>query len=127
MTDNIALSLSRVAGIHGPKTAIVEAATGKELSFIEVDSLSDSYARYFLSQGVKPGDRVMLMVKPSADFICLTFALFKIGAPVILIDPGMGYRNLLKCIESDKTYILYSGCGFNIKKLISVFLLLKII
>jgi acyl-coenzyme A synthetase/AMP-(fatty) acid ligase len=38
------------------------------------------------------------MVKPSADFICLTFALFKIGAPVILIDPGMGYRNLLRCI-----------------------------
>ncbi len=105
MTDNIALSLSRVAEIHGPKTAIVEAATGKELSFIEVDLLSDSYARYFLTQGVKPGDRVMLMVKPSADFICLTFALFKIGAPVILIDPGMGYRNLLKCISGVKPRI----------------------
>ena len=41
----------------------------------------------------------MLMVKPSADFICLTFALFKIGAPVILIDPGMGYKNLLRCVK----------------------------
>ncbi|MCP3931937.1 MAG: AMP-binding protein, partial [Bacteroidetes bacterium] len=35
----------------------------------------------------------------------LTFALFKIGAPVILIDPGMGYRNLLKCISGVKPRI----------------------
>jgi acyl-CoA synthetase (AMP-forming)/AMP-acid ligase II len=48
----------------------------------------------------------MLMVKPSADFICLTFALFRIGAPVILIDPGMGYKNLLRCIAGVKPDIL---------------------
>ena len=42
----------------------------------------------------------MLMVRPSMEFICLTFALFAMGAVVILIDPGMGYRNLLRCIGS---------------------------
>jgi hypothetical protein len=42
----------------------------------------------------------MLMVRPSMDFICLTFALFQLGAVVILIDPGMGYKNLLRCIGS---------------------------
>ena len=41
----------------------------------------------------------MLMVRPSLEFIALVFALFKIGAVIILIDPGMGYRNLLGCIE----------------------------
>ncbi len=41
---------------------------------------------------------VILMVKPSVEFVCLTLALFKIGTPIVLIDPGMGYKNLLRCI-----------------------------
>jgi acyl-coenzyme A synthetase/AMP-(fatty) acid ligase len=40
------------------------------------------------------------------EFICLTFALFQLGAVVILIDPGMGYKNLLRCIGSVKPTVL---------------------
>ncbi len=98
MTLNITHTLTEIAAKQGGKTGIIEARTGKSLSFRQIDELSDSYAQYLMAKGVTTGDRVMLMVKPSADFICLTFALFKIGSPVILIDPGMGYKNLLKCI-----------------------------
>jgi acyl-CoA synthetase (AMP-forming)/AMP-acid ligase II len=48
----------------------------------------------------------MLMVRPSLDFISLTFALFQLGAVVILIDPGMGYKNLLRCIGAVKPAVL---------------------
>lgn len=99
MTLNIADTLARSAKELGDRTGLIEAATGKKLSFAELDRRSDSYAHILRKKGIEPGARVMLMVKPSADFICLTFALFKIGAPVILIDPGMGYKNLLSCIE----------------------------
>ncbi len=50
----------------------------------------------------------MLMVRPSLAFVCLTFALFRLGAVVILIDPGMGYRNLLRCIGSVRPDFLVS-------------------
>jgi olefin beta-lactone synthetase len=99
---NIAQTLTEVADLQGDKIGLVEAATGKELTFKEIDSISDNYATLLIKNGVHAGERVMLMVKPSADFICLTFALFKIGSPVILIDPGMGYKNLLRCIEGVK-------------------------
>jgi acyl-CoA synthetase (AMP-forming)/AMP-acid ligase II len=99
---NIAYRLSQVASKYGQKTGLVEVSSGHSLTFGELDMLAAQYASYLDSQGVKAGMRVMLMVKPSADFICLTFALFRIGAPVILIDPGMGYRNLLKCIAGVK-------------------------
>ena len=36
--------------------------------------------------------RTVLMVPPSLDFFALTFALFKVGAVVVLIDPGMGMK-----------------------------------
>lgn len=48
--------------------------------------------------GVTPGMRVILMVRPGLEFLPLTFALFKVGAVPVLIDPGMGRRNLIRCI-----------------------------
>ena len=102
MSLNIAETLAAVAAGQGSETGLVESATGKSLTFSELQGRSDAYAHLLRQQGITPGDRVMLMVKPSADFICLTFALFKVGAPVILIDPGMGYKNLLRCIEGVK-------------------------
>lgn len=102
MTENIALTLREVSKKYSDDTGLIEAATGRSLTFQEIEKISDSYAHYFQNQGVNAGDRVMLMVKPSVDFICLTFSLFKIGATIILIDPGMGYKNLLTCIEGVK-------------------------
>ncbi|SHO45911.1 fatty acid CoA ligase family protein [Desulfopila aestuarii] len=99
MVKNIAQTFNRVAGLQGDKTAVIEAKTGKSVTFAELNSRSDGYAAMLKGRGVKPGDKVMLMVTPSADFICLTFALFKVGVTIILIDPGMGYKNLLRCIE----------------------------
>ena len=32
------------------------------------------------------------------EFIALVFALFKAGAVIVLIDPGMGRKNLLGCL-----------------------------
>lgn len=99
MVKNIAETLTQVAALHGDRTGLIEAKTGRKMSFSQLNRLSDGYAAYLSRQGVGSGDRVMLMVTPSADFICLTFALFKIGVTIILIDPGMGYKNLLRCIE----------------------------
>ncbi|MBU1139486.1 MAG: AMP-binding protein [Proteobacteria bacterium] len=99
MSVNIAATLAERAHLQGKEIGLVEAATGKSLTFAELNRRADSFAHILSRKGIRAGERVMLMVRPSADFICMTFALFKIGAPVILIDPGMGYRNLLRCIE----------------------------
>ncbi len=97
-SDNISICLRKNARTKGRATAVIEARTGKTITFSDLEKRSDNYAYTLNQRGIKAGDRVMLMVKPSVEFICLTFALFKIGAPIILIDPGMGYRNLLRCV-----------------------------
>src|SRR5437016_5845244 len=48
--------------------------------------------------GIKPGTRLVLMVPPSIDFISLVFAMFKAGVVTVLIDPGMGRSNLIRCL-----------------------------
>lgn len=74
-------------------------ATYSQLTFRQLDEESDRLARGLQALGVKPGCRLVLMVRPSIEFIALTFALFKTGAVIVLIDPGMGRTNIFKCLE----------------------------
>jgi acyl-CoA synthetase (AMP-forming)/AMP-acid ligase II len=57
------------------------------LTFAQLNRLTDEYARGFVQAGMKPGDRVSLLVKPCLEFIPLVFAVFKVGAlPVLSIQ-----------------------------------------
>jgi len=99
VTINIADIFVKTARQKGSETAIIEAESGRKISFAALNKKSDEYAFYLRKHGVCPGNIVMLMVKPSAEFVILTLTLFKIGAPIVLIDPGMGFKNLLRCIS----------------------------
>jgi acyl-coenzyme A synthetase/AMP-(fatty) acid ligase len=105
---NIAGALHKVAAQQPDQVALVTGRDGRYLqwNFKELETNSNRYAVALKALEVERGDRVMLMVRPSMEFICLTFALFKIGAVVILIDPGMGYKNLLRCIASVQPLVL---------------------
>jgi acyl-CoA synthetase (AMP-forming)/AMP-acid ligase II len=52
--------------------------------------------------GLKPGERAALLVPPSRDFFALTFALFRLGAVPVLIDPGIGFKNMGRCLEESE-------------------------
>jgi acyl-CoA synthetase (AMP-forming)/AMP-acid ligase II len=70
-----------------------------QFTFEQLDQESDRIARGLRAWGVPVGSRLVLMVRPSLEFIALTFGLFKAGMVIVLIDPGMGKKHLLKCLE----------------------------
>lgn len=49
--------------------------------------------------GITQGMRVALMVPPSRELIRLVYALLELGAVMVLVDPGIGIRNLGKCLD----------------------------
>ena len=59
---------------------------------------------YFKKKGLRKNDRTLLMVRPGYDLIVCCFALLYIGAIPIIIDPGMGFKSLLKCIKKIQRY-----------------------
>ncbi|MCK5686797.1 AMP-binding protein [bacterium] len=69
-------------------------------TYKQLDQTCNRYAHAMQNHGISKGTKVLLMVKPSLNFIALTFALFKIQAVPILIDPGMGRKRLLDCIKN---------------------------
>ncbi|MCA9027727.1 MAG: AMP-binding protein [Planctomycetaceae bacterium] len=68
-------------------------------TFRELDDESDRIARGLMEMGVTPGKRMVLFVPFSREFLSLTFALFKTGATIVLIDPGMGRSSIFRCLE----------------------------
>lgn len=70
-----------------------------ELSLGELNRRSDAIAHGLLSAGLKAGDKAVLMVTPGLDFFALTFALFKAGIIPVMVDPGMGIKNLGQCFD----------------------------
>jgi acyl-CoA synthetase (AMP-forming)/AMP-acid ligase II len=69
------------------------------VSFQELDDDSTLLAAGLHAAGAKPGTRMALMVRPGIDFISCVFAMLKAGVVMVLIDPGMGRKNMLKCLE----------------------------
>ena len=67
----------------GGRTAIVLVrANGEDesLGFAELAQDSSRFAHYLVAQGVRPGDRVAVMLEPSREFYVAMFGAMKMGA-----------------------------------------------
>ncbi len=107
---NVANHLKRMAELQPYKRAVVYPAgwdsNGRvaytHLTFQQLDRESDMIAHGLEASGIMRGTRTILMVKPSLEFFALTFAMFKVGAVPVIVDPGMGIKRMLACLQESK-------------------------
>lgn len=71
----------------------------QEYTFQDLASISSDIAHYFTDQRISKGDRCLLLLRPGIELISICFALFKIGAIPVVIDPGMGIKSFLRCVN----------------------------
>lgn len=104
---NIAASLQKHARLRPDQPALyvpsgkqtdVDLLTYKTWTFGELAGEVRELAAGLVQCGIGRGVRTVLMVPPSPEFFQLTFALLHVGAVPVLVDPGMGVRNLGKCL-----------------------------
>jgi acyl-CoA synthetase (AMP-forming)/AMP-acid ligase II len=69
-----------------------------ERSFYELNAQSDAVAYMLKEQGVIRGMKTLVMVRPGMDLILVVFAMFKLGAVPVVIDPGMGLKHFRACV-----------------------------
>lgn len=112
---NIACRIAEKSKIMPDKKSVVFSSRQSDGSyeypyytFKEFEERSNQFANKFKKAGIGPGTRTLLFVKPCLDFSIITFALFKLGAVPILIDPGMGLKNLLGSIKQVKPEAMVS-------------------
>ena len=109
MNSIITLSdlLSKFAKEKPNSTAIIEADKSlfskslsyKKFTYSELNQESTNIAKGLYQKGVRKGMKAVLMVPPGKDFLAIIYALFKLGTILVLIDPGMGKKNVTSCIN----------------------------
>ncbi|MCJ7815088.1 MAG: fatty acid CoA ligase family protein, partial [Xanthomonadales bacterium] len=103
--SNVASALSWQArrqpnaiAIHYPKSGAFKKHHYASCTYLELNELSDCYARGLHEYGITPGTLTALMLTPGLEFFAMFFALFKAGAVPVLIDPGIGMKPLKQCL-----------------------------
>jgi long-chain acyl-CoA synthetase len=92
--------LRRSAERFPDKTALV--ASGKRLTYSQLDDLSDELAQGLVDRGIARGDRVVLFMDNSAEAIVSIFAVMKAGAVFSPVNPST---------KADKVAYILNNCG----------------
>ncbi|MFZ1984124.1 MAG: fatty acid CoA ligase family protein [Desulfatitalea sp.] len=111
---NVAARLRTMARIQPYRRAVVCPA-GRDrhgrvayshLTFRQLDRESDCFAHGLEAAGIVRGTRTILMVRPSLELFALTYALLKVGAVFVMVDPGMGIGRMLTCLHESRANAL---------------------
>ena len=107
---NIARHLALMAAAH-PHRAALKIPRGRtragdidylSLSFAELDAEVSAWKVRLAVAGIARGDRTLLLVRQGLPLIASAFALFRLGAVPVVIDPGMGLKNFLACVARSR-------------------------
>ena len=94
---DVAARFLETAGRLGAAPALIRGA--ETATFAELSEDVERLAAGLRRAGLKPGDRAAVLIPPSRDFFAITFALFRLGAVPVLIDPGIGFANMGRCLS----------------------------
>ena len=72
------------------------------LTFAELDAEVAAWHARLVDAGLQRGDRTLVMVRQGLPLIASVFALFRMGAVPVVIDPGMGLKSFLACVTRSR-------------------------
>ncbi|MGD9117767.1 MAG: AMP-binding protein [Dehalococcoidia bacterium] len=90
---NLKQMLERAAKRYAGKTVIV--SDKRRLSYAELDTASNRVANALVGMGITKGDRVVLLLTNSPEFVAIYFGIVKIGAIAVLLDPKYKLTELI--------------------------------
>ena len=90
--------LADLARDHGDKPALL--FKGASMSYRALQKLSDVFAAALASLGIRPGDRVALLLPNCPQFFVAEFGAWKAGAVVVALNPIYSERELELALTS---------------------------
>src|SRR5215471_565335 len=95
--------LDAPAAQHPHKTAI--AGVAHRVSYGELAALANRAGNALRELGVSPGDRVLIVLPDSAEFIASFFATAKIGAVAVPVNPYARSADFIHYIENSEPQV----------------------
>jgi len=86
MQNNLGLFLAKRARLSPRLEALVEVERGRRFTYAELDARANRVANALRAQGVRPGDRVALLMMNGVEYLETYFALAKLGAVMVPLN-----------------------------------------
>jgi len=97
--DNFFLR-DRLAEGRGDRVAI--RLDDRFFTYAEVDARASGYASLLLDRGVSAGGRVLLVLPDGVDFVAALFGVFRIGAVVVMLNPGLTVEAMTAIVDGSR-------------------------
>ncbi|KAI5467841.1 hypothetical protein BGZ63DRAFT_410694 [Mariannaea sp. PMI_226] len=110
---------SSVVSSHGDRPAVIArspscpllsvSATETSLTYHDLDLFSNRLADSLKSLGVRKGDHVAVSLGNTPNFAALTYAIFKLGAVLVPLNPGFNDRQVAAALKHLAVEVLIIG------------------
>jgi fatty-acyl-CoA synthase len=107
--DTIGDNLAHTAARFAEREAVVEFATGRRLSYAELDAAVDELARAFLARDLRPGDRVGIWAPNCIDWMLVQYATARVGLILVNINPAYRSHELAYVLTQAGIVVLISA------------------
>ena len=74
----------------------------RTVTYQEVDARASGFAALLLDRGVKPEDRVLIILPDDVGFVSALFGVFRIGAVVVMLNPGLTTQAMSAIIDGSR-------------------------
>ncbi|MCH1867485.1 alpha/beta fold hydrolase [Nocardioides sp. CFH 31398] len=79
--------------------SVAVAAGGATVSWRDLATRVTALAAGLRAAGVRPGDRIGLLVEPSTDLTTIVYAAWRAGAVVVVADKGLGFAGMRRALR----------------------------
>ena len=97
--------------------ALADLRSDRRVTWAMLAARTREIAAGLVDMGVRPGDRIALLVTPSADLIACVYAAWRIGAVVVVADSGLGVRGMRRALRSaEATHVIGIPAGLGLAR-----------
>ncbi|KAF8248172.1 acetyl-CoA synthetase-like protein [Wilcoxina mikolae CBS 423.85] len=94
---------------HGDRTAVISRHQNQRLTYDTLDTSSTVLAHGLWKQGVRKGDRVAVSLGNGIEFALATYALFKLGAILVPLNPSFNITQVISALTHlDASHLVVS-------------------
>ncbi|KAJ5948838.1 hypothetical protein N7454_002145 [Penicillium verhagenii] len=89
---------AKIVAEHGDRTAVVSRHQNDRVTYASLDARSNALARGLESVEINKGDRVGVMLGNSMEYAVITYALFKLGAILVPLNPSFNSAQIASAL-----------------------------
>ena len=99
LEQTIGQHFASIVSLYGDRDAVVSRHQQARLTYHDLDVGSTALARGLANTGVRKGDRVAVSLGNNIEFATATYALFKLGAVLVPLNPAFNSQQVIAALS----------------------------